>query len=201
MKKALIIISLALTLIITGSLITASELSKWNSSEKTFEEIGYKTKTISETIDISNYEKNSIVYHDDLYSMFVSEKAFDVIVSDKQEPNSLTYEIEYYPDFGECFIDFNDDFDNGYYNQYYRQHSNRNFRHNMHRRFDQSNAENVLGLSSRCYTNFTNNKNFNMGMFNYGVFKDVMKHKKFPSNIHQARIIINPKDKTKLNFN
>lgn len=203
MKKAIIIFSLGLFLIIGGGLITLTELSAWNSNEQTFEDEGYATKSKSINVNIDKYEESSISEHitfEDLsgYSLYsgFTELKTKYKVDNNQPKGILKYELIYYPRFGECDLradEFNVKNNRIYFdNSHHRPHGQRT------NKFVANNSETYLDLSSDCYQGYFNRNFFRNHLVDLQDFRTIMRLKKFPFNIQQVIITINPSDEYKL---
>lgn len=203
MKKAIIIFSVGLSLIIMGSFITISELSKWNKTEETFEKSGYKVKETSTTIDISDYQDNSITTHAkfgrNMDFKFYSELGTRFVIDENQPEGSLEYKLKYYPEFGICEIDYanfsvddEDFYEEEYENNHYRRHEI------FHKDVYNGEEKIYLDLFSNCFKGSMYNLHFGEMFLNYDTFKDMMRLKKFPVNLQEVIITVNPKDESKL---
>ena len=219
MKKAIVIFIISMTLIIGGGLLTFSELTKWNTTDQTFESVGYQTQTVSKTIDISNYTESSITDHvayNNYEFEFYSELGTRVVIDKNQPEGSLDYKLVYYPEFGECQIEI-EDFgleDDNYFKNNPRNNHHRRPRSSNHMMNNYSNHMNRpgvfytdefqkdekahLNLNSNCYMGGYNSFRFADNFINYDKLKTIMKLKKFPVNIQEVIITINPNDESKL---
>lgn len=204
MKKALIIFAIGLSLIVGGGLITATELSKWNTTDKTFEEAGYKTKSTSVSVDISKMSKESIIdygLYDNRWDYnYYGELGSKVILDDNQTEGSLSYELIYYPDFGECEI-FTESYtidDDQYSNHGHHRYDGPRHHNSYQPNLGDDSDKIYLELRSSCYRGHMQNNFFSFDYRIYEQFKEIMKIKKLPVNLQQAIITINPKDEYKL---
>lgn len=203
MKKAIIIFSLGLSLIIGGGFITLTELSTWNTNEQTFEDEGYSIKSKSINVNIDKYEESSISEHITFenpsgYSLYSGFTELNTIykVDENQPVGSLKYEIAYYPRFGECDLradEFNVENNRIYFdNSHHRPHGQRT------NKFIANKDKIYLDLSSDCYQGYLNRNFFRNHLVDLQDFRTIMRLKKFPYNIQQVIITINPSDEYKL---
>ena len=204
MKKAIIVFSLGLSLILVGSLLTLSEMSKWNTTEATFESVGFKTEKQIKNIDISMYEESSISINNLLsnpwFHQYISELPVLIIKDVNQAEGVIKHESVYYPMFGKCDvkpIEYVTSDNEIYLKSYVNLHMYSNhYYFNYTDEFPQG-SKVKIDIHSDCYQNLRINNNFIQQFVNYDSFKKVMEIKKLPVNLQQVIVTINPKDEAK----
>ncbi|NLC54442.1 MAG: hypothetical protein GX769_00990 [Erysipelothrix sp.] len=204
MKKALIIFGISMALIISGGLITATELLKWNKTDQTFEEIGFETKKVTIDIDITAYGaatiSDHILFNQTAYNYY-SELETKIVIDNNQPEGKLKYELIFYPTFGYCVASpkqYAIKNNRLYFNAYDGYHYIGNNHHfEIVERFPENSQIN-LDLASYCYQDIMVSRRFIGNLLEYDTFKKIMKAKKLPVNLQQAIITINPNDQNKL---
>ena len=186
MKKAIIIFSIGLSLIVVGGIKTASEVVQWNKTDTTFEEAGLKSSNITSEVNIENY--SSLSLSDNLYySMYYSELDKKIIVDKNQEKGKLKQSVVYYPSFGECSIS-----NNAYIID---SDGDRIF---IDEETYKGDSKVYLDVNVYCYNDFNIVMDILNPKENYQTFKTVMKLKKLPTSVKQVVITINPEDEDKI---
>lgn len=186
MKKAIIIFSVGLSLIVIGGIKTASEVVQWNKTDQTFEEAGIKSSNITTEVNIEKY--SSLSLSDNLYfNMYYSELDKKIIVDKNQEKGKLKQTIVYYPSFGECSVSNNAyiidrDGDKVYIDE---------------ETYD-GNSKVYLNVGTTCYNDFNMFLDILNPSDNYQTFKSVMKIKKLPTILKQVIFTVNPEDEAKI---
>lgn len=185
MKKAIIVFSLSLSLIIIGGLLTASEFSKWNQTDKTYLDYGYQTKTSSVDVNIKDYKEASISLNSRYYYDNMSELEPKIVIDKDQEEGVLSQNIIYYPQLGHC--------DTNLDNYIIDDSNDKVYIDNK----DLTTEKVYLEIDAYCRQD-----NFNpfrlSSQFSKEDFKVMMQLKRIPANIHQVVITINPNDENKL---
>lgn len=168
MKKALIIFTISITLVIVGTIMTISEISTWgdNYNETNYAESELYLKKLE--LDINEYEQITFVdnlgFLDDLF--IIEELKYNVDA--KQEVNKLTLQLTYYSKLGECDLKFNDFYASDYLEIYPQ-----------------------CGISQ--WSTFDV-----LRFLNSEDFKSMMKNKQIPLKFKELQININPNDQDKI---
>lgn len=186
MKRAIIVFSIGLSLIVVGGLKTASEISLWNKTDKTFEEAGIASESVTSEISIENYANLSIS-DNFFFNGYYPELAKKIIVDNNQEKGMLKQTIVYYPSFGRCTVENNayiidSDGDRIFINEETYEKESKIY----------------LDVSVYCYNDIDMILSILNPKDNYDTFKKVMKLKKLPTNLKQVVITINPQDEDKI---
>ena len=186
MKKAIIIFSIGLSLIVVGGIKTASEVTMWNQTDKTFEEVGVKSVNKISEVNIEKYSNLSIS-EKTYYSNYYPELEQKIIVDKNQEKGKLKQTVVYYPSFGECSIS-----NNAYIID---SDGDRIF---IDEETYKGDSKVYLDVNVYCYNDFNIVMDILNPKENYQTFKTVMKLKKLPTSVKQVVITINPEDEDKI---
>lgn len=205
MKKVLIIFSVALTLIISGALILATELSEWElynlndnvaqfdvksiNQDYTFDQLNSKDVHISNKMFIEDF------FDDIDYSYFTDDYINEVIIVEdsNQAEGTMSFELKYLEDLGvrNCeIISSNSSYLQDNYNYQHRGYRyNRNNRHN-----NRTDSSDRFNKSTTVFPIC----NLKTTRLNLDKLKMIMKHKQLPIESHQLTVTINPIDRSKI---
>lgn len=169
MKKALVIFTVSITLIIAGAFMSIAEISAWslNYDDTKFEKSDFYT--IKVDVDISDYDRISIAKYDRLLNdlLVISDVKYNIEA--KQDSNIITLELEYYSKIGECNLHFNSIYHSASYLEVYP----------------------TCGINQTSIIDV-------LRFLNSDDFKTMMRNKQIPVKLKSLVISINPLDQAKI---